>query len=300
MKKTPFFAGYTASLKNPFAEELVDLAVFRPLGYIFVKLFLPFPVTPNQISLMAMAAGLAAGLVLAQGTPHAFIIGGLLYCLSNILDCCDGMLARIKKNGTLTGRIVDGVVDYVTGGAVFIGLGTGLTAAVRSGTLHLPANAWLLVAAAALSTVFHAICSDYFRNTYLSQQTSPSPGNKGEIEKFTAELARLNTGRGRTADKILIRLYLGYCKLQAGNVRCHGNQAPSPEKQPPKAVRPMTVIFWNLIGPSTHVSFFILAALLFRPMVFFIFVVAAANAWMVFLLLLRIFETTLPGQQRKI
>jgi membrane protein implicated in regulation of membrane protease activity len=194
----------------------------------------------------------------------------------------------------VTGRIVDGVVDYVTGGAVFIGLGIGLTNAVQREALHLPFNAWLLVIVAALSTALHAICSDYFRNGYLGQQKSQSNGKESEVEKFATELSRLNSCKGRSADTVLIRLYLGYLKLQAGSIqrRRSASSAALP-------VKPATVIFWNLIGPSTHVSFFMLAAFLYQPMVFFFFVVIAANAWLLFLFLFRIFKNTLHRQFRK-
>ncbi len=49
-------------------------------------------------------------------------VGPTLY---NIIDCSDGQLARLKKNGTHTGRIIDGSADYITAAFVFIGLGIG-------------------------------------------------------------------------------------------------------------------------------------------------------------------------------
>jgi hypothetical protein len=228
-----------------------------------------------------MAFGVAAGFFLANGTHHSFIIGGILYGLSNILDCCDGMLARIKKNGTITGRIIDGVVDYVTGIAVFTGLGIGLAAAMSRGALHLPGNAWLLVGFAAASTVFHAILSDYFRNSYLDQQRSPSGGITDEKEKFTAELSRLNALKGHRIDKTLIRIYLGYLKLQSGQSQRRSIKDP-PAK--PVLIKPAQVMLWNLIGPSTHISFFILATILYRPMILFAFVIILANLWAIALL----------------
>jgi hypothetical protein len=286
VKKTHFLTDYLRSLKAPCAEELVDLAFFRPLGYLFVKAVLPLPVTPNQVSLAAMVFGIAAGLCLARGTPRSLAIGGLLYGLSNVLDCSDGMLARIKKNGTATGRMVDGVVDYVTGAAVFIGLGIGLTRAVHAETLSLPANAWALVAIAALSTALHAVFSDFFRNTYLDQRQSQSAGVESEREKYGAELTRLNAGKGHNVDKVLIRVYLGYLRLQAGRSQSRRNKTPS--SMPQRLIKPSTVVLWNLVGPSTHIFFFMVAAFLNRPMVFFGFVVIAANAWMLVLLLFRI------------
>jgi phosphatidylglycerophosphate synthase len=287
VKKKPFFADYSTSLKDPCAEEIIDLFLYRPLAYLFVKIFLPLPVTPNQVSFLAMASGVAAGFCLAGGSPRSFMLGGILYGLSNIFDCCDGMLARIKKNGTATGRIVDGVIDYINGAAVFTGLGIGLSSAVHQGTLYLIGSPWLLVAAAAASTALHAILSDYYRNAYLDRQQGPSGGIEAEIEKFSAELTHL-TGRKRLdPDTLLIRLYLGYLNLQAGHAR-RRNPASSSALAP---ISPKTVILWNLIGPSTHISFFILAAVLYRPEIFFFYVVVIANLWTAALLAARMFKT---------
>jgi phosphatidylglycerophosphate synthase len=278
VKKAHFFADYMQSLKQPCAEELIDLVVFRPLGFLFVKMFFPFPITPNQVSIMAMIVGIAAGFFLAGGTHFSFVIGGTLYGLSNILDCCDGMLARTKKNGTATGRIVDGVVDYITGGAVFIGLGMGLTKAVHLGTLHLPCNAWLLVVVAAGSTALHAVLSDYYRNTFLEQRRKPSAQVEGDQEKYNAELFRLNGEKGHVADKVLIRLYLGYLRLQAGNRLRQANKVTS---RIAVAITPARVILWNCIGPSTHITFFILASVLYSPGILFFFTAILANVWTV-------------------
>jgi hypothetical protein len=281
VKDPAFFAAYTTSLKEPCAEEIIDLVLYRPLGFLFVKTFYPFPVTPNHVSLLAMAFGVAAGFFLARGTHLCFIYGGILYGLSNILDCCDGMLARIKKNGTITGRIIDGVVDYVTGIAVYVGLGIGLAAAVSQGSLHLPGNAWILVGFTAASTALHAILSDYFRNSYLDQQRSPSGGIADEKEKFTAELSRLNTLKGHRIDKTLIKIYLGYLGLQSGQLQ---RRSIKDHPAKPRLIKPAQVMLWNLIGPSTHISFFILAALVYRPMILFVFVIILANLWTIALL----------------
>jgi phosphatidylglycerophosphate synthase len=296
VKHAPFFADYTRGLKDPCAEEFIDLVVFRPLGFLVVKTVLPFPVTPNQVSVLAMVSGIAAGFFLTHGTHPSFMIGGILYGLSNILDCCDGMLARIKKNGTATGRIVDGVVDYITGGAVFIGLGIGLTKAVHLGTLHLPCNAWLLVVLAAASTALHAVLSDYYRNTFLDQRHKSSGGVENEQEKYRAELSRLVAGKGHMVDRVLISLYLGYVRLQAGNAQRQKSKAIS---RMPVIITPVKVILWNCIGPSTHITFFILASLLFRPEIFFFFVVILANLWTVALCAARIFENirSLPRRE---
>jgi phosphatidylglycerophosphate synthase len=291
MKTTTLFSEFRNSLKNPWAEELIDLVLYRPLAFILVKCIAPLPLTPNQVSGLAMIAGIAAGFCFAGGTPRDFVLGGVLFGLSNVLDCADGMIARLKKNGTKTGRIVDGLVDYVASGAVYIGFGIGLTKAVQAGTVHLPfgvRSAWLLVVLAVVSAILHSISSDYFRNAFIRRLAGKTAADDDERRVFSEELARLMKLRGHWFDKTLIRIYLKYLGLQSG--RPAEPALPVPEAAPlrrPPAVSAVTAALWNLIGPSTHITFFILAALFFSPAVFFAFVIVAANLWMAGLFLVR-------------
>ena len=282
MKRFRWFVEFRDSLKSPWAEEAIDLVFYRPLAFLFVKLLLRLPVTPNQISLGAMAAGIAGGVFFAGGDRSGFVLGALLYGLSNVLDCCDGMIARLKKNGTPTGRIVDGLVDYVTAVAVYAGFGVGLSKAALCGTLHLPygCNAWILMIAAGASFAAHAMLSDKYRNMFIEQLRRAGEPAEDEIAKFTAELGRLRALQRRGFDTLLIRIYLKYLRMQG---RVHPAALTNPTR-----ISAATVVLWNCIGPSTHISFLITAAIFFKPALFFIYVIGAANVWMISLFLLQL------------
>jgi hypothetical protein len=275
MKIRSLVTEFKDSLKNPLAEEIIDLVLYRPLAFVFVKCTFRLPLTPNGVSLMAMAAGIAAGWSLAGGRPQDFAAGGLLFGLSNVLDCADGMIARLKKNGTKTGRIVDGIVDYVASGAVFLGFGIGLAR-----TADFPAASLSLLVLAVASTILHSIGSDKYRNAFIRQCTGKTADNDDERRIFSEELERLRKERGHLVDRTLVRIYLRYLSLQSAKSHMQDN-AKVPAVSGTDAVR------WNLIGPSTHISFFILAALLYQPSVFFIFVIGAANLWMAVLISMR-------------
>ena len=283
------FAQYKSSLKNPFAEELIDLAFYRPLAFLFVKSTLPLPLTPNFVSLLAMIAGIGAGVALSAGTAAGFITGAVLFGLSNILDCSDGMIARLKKNGTMTGRIVDGLVDYVAHGAVYLGFAIGMARAVASHGMELPCNPWILMIAAGISTILHSISSDYYRNAFIRREKRGGGGDDEELRLFSQELARLKSRKGHAVDKVLISIYLKYLGVQQRKKSTAAPSAEQPAAPMHKVVTPLQAVLWNLIGPSTHVSFIILAAVLCRPMIFFIFDIGAANIWMIGLFIIQSF-----------
>ena len=281
MKDTGITAQFRQTLKNPAAEELIDLGFYRPLAFLLVKIFVLFPISPNQISFLAMLCGIASGIILGGGTCAHWILGGLVFAFANVLDCCDGMVARLKHNGSKTGRIVDGLVDYVTNAAAYIGFAIGASHAVAAGTMHLPCNVWLLMAIAGISTILHSIASDYFRNSFINQTKRAGTTAGTEFEEFTLERNRLAGLSGHHLDKTLVEIYLWYLTLQSRkNVQTGTSDALRPK------VSTLSIIMWNLIGPSTHISSLVLAAVFFCPMVFFAYVIGIANVWMLLLLII--------------
>jgi hypothetical protein len=282
MQQPALLLEFRKSLKNPVAEELVDLFLFRPAAFVFVKLLYPLPITPNQVSFLAMIAGIASGILFTGGDRPHFFFGAVFYLLANLFDCCDGMIARLKKNGTMTGKIVDGCTDYIIGIAVYGGFAIGLHKAVLFYGLHLAFNTWLLMILAGISFIVHAVMSDKFRNAFLLQIKQDNGSQENEFDKFKAELARLEGQRGHLFDKILIRIYLRYMQLQSGQLQ--KNKILSSKHSKPLSAT--IVVLWNLIGPSTHVLFLIISACFFIPTIFFFYVIGLANLWMIVLFLL--------------
>jgi len=142
---------YKASLKDISIEQPLHLYFFRPIAFVLVKLIYRFPLTPNQISFISMMAGIASGIFFFFGDARSFLYGGLLYAFAYILDCVDGMIARLKKTGTPVGRIIDGAGDYVNSVAVYTGFALGLVRA----NYELPVSPYLLVSLAGASFILH-------------------------------------------------------------------------------------------------------------------------------------------------
>lgn len=98
--------------------------------------------TPNRITLVAFALGMAAAVCFARAGWPWLIAGAILYHLSFVADCVDGKIARLKDTGTVFGGWLDFTCDRIrttvcalaltigqylaTGRAVFLLLGFGL------------------------------------------------------------------------------------------------------------------------------------------------------------------------------
>ena len=49
---------FKQSLKTVDSEEILDLVIFRPISFLFVKLIYNTNITPNQISSVALVFGI--------------------------------------------------------------------------------------------------------------------------------------------------------------------------------------------------------------------------------------------------
>jgi phosphatidylglycerophosphate synthase len=107
--------------------------------------------TAHQVTVASLLVGLAAALLLAQGSWGASVAGGLLLVLSCVLDNCDGEIARFRGTASRSGGRLDDIADAVVHTALFLGLGVGVSAALGR-------SLWLwLGVVAALGTVIENV-----------------------------------------------------------------------------------------------------------------------------------------------
>lgn len=237
---------FRKSLKSVDVEEIIDLIFFRPISFVFVKIIYNTSITPNQISVLSMLTGIAAGIAIAFGNYTFFIAGGFLLMISNVLDCADGQLARLKQNGTKIGRIIDGFIDYVTGFSFFAGAGVGLS--IMTGNIL---SSWLLVAAAGASRIFQNMYFDNFRNDYLKYVYDKGSDLEYELTEFKKFKEVLNRSKGRYFDKFLVEIYIRYSSVQKKGTQ-HKLYDVTPEEY--KRKNKFVLRLWSWLGSTTHLA----------------------------------------------
>jgi phosphatidylglycerophosphate synthase len=263
---------YKKSLKNLHAEEPLDVYFYRPLAFVIVKALYSLPITPNQYSLLALLSGIASGYYFAKGDQVSLQWGAFYFFLFAVLDCCDGMVARLKKNGTEFGRLIDGLVDYTVNAIAYITLAIGFKKQISNDLIQ----PWILVVGAGLSKALHSICYDRYLNEYLAYEK----GNDGfvalelDLIKNKIEVAKKE---GRPIRSWALSAYHGYTALQAGKAQ---KTLPFDPKQycqrNLKALR-----MWSMIGPAVHIAFLVLALILKMPNLLFIYAIIIGNLWLV-------------------
>jgi phosphatidylglycerophosphate synthase len=110
--------GLPKSFQGP-ADALVN----QHLSLRMTRLLCRTPVTPNQVTLLALAVGLAGAALLAGGGRAAIAIAGALIFLQNVLDSCDGELARLRFQFSALGQWLDNIADDLVDAALMAGLG---------------------------------------------------------------------------------------------------------------------------------------------------------------------------------
>lgn len=268
-------AEYKRSLKLREVEEIFDLYFYRPLAFALVKAIYRTNITPNQLTIISMFVGVLGGIGYGFGYPSAVAAGAIFYGLSIVIDCSDGQLARLKKNGTRLGRILDGLIDYVVMIAIYIGIGVGLVP--ESGDRRLW---WLLILAAALSNLFHSVALDYYRNRFIEYVQGSSSQDEDDYQSFKHEFERLAVHKAKPLRKASIRLYLQYLTLQR-RMTMNWGDSKSGKKPVEEFYRRnrAALRLWTFLGSTTQGTVLIITSLVNRIDLYFWAMIVAGNVW---------------------
>ncbi len=111
-------------------DGFMERNVERPLSRVLSRRLAPTPITPNQMTLMSAAVGLAAAPFFLFDAPLWQTIGALIFLAHSILDGCDGELARLRFQESRWGGILDFWGDNVVHTAIFVCMALGWSRAV--------------------------------------------------------------------------------------------------------------------------------------------------------------------------
>jgi phosphatidylglycerophosphate synthase len=119
------------------AERKLDSWLVKPTDGIFARanrrmsipisrLIIPFPITPNMVSLFTLGVSFAAGVFLSLGGYWNMLTGAILSWFSSVLDGCDGEVARLKLQESAFGCWLETICDNLYYLFIFSGLTIGL------------------------------------------------------------------------------------------------------------------------------------------------------------------------------
>jgi phosphatidylglycerophosphate synthase len=93
-------------------DRFWDLYVCRPIAAVVVYALKDTRVTPNQITLVSLLVALGAAAILLGWSGYAGLVCGILVLEgAYVLDCADGMLARLRGTASPAGHLLDFLMD---------------------------------------------------------------------------------------------------------------------------------------------------------------------------------------------
>ncbi|MDR0230656.1 MAG: CDP-alcohol phosphatidyltransferase family protein [Dysgonamonadaceae bacterium] len=195
-----------SSLKSFDTEEFIDMHFYRPIGYRWALLFKKKRITPNQITIASIFIGIAAGICYYFDNIWINVLGIFLLIWANSYDSADGQLARMTRQKSEFGRILDGMGGYFW----FISIYFAIVFRLQ------PEWGWWILALALVAGYSHALqagMADYYRSIHLFFL-------KGKLEselqnsKDLAEKCKNLSWRKNTFVKLFETLYVVYTKTQ--------------------------------------------------------------------------------------
>jgi phosphatidylglycerophosphate synthase len=93
--------------------------VCRPVAAVLVHALRGSRVTPNQVTLAALAVALVSAALLVMLPGHVgLVVAVFVFELSYVLDCADGMLARLRNVQSTAGHLFDFLMDEIKAFAI--------------------------------------------------------------------------------------------------------------------------------------------------------------------------------------
>ncbi len=163
---TPTKSSYRDSLKSMDTEEHIDLAFYRPIGYAWACLAARLGVTPNAITIASIFLGIGAGVAFYYNNLFINVIGMLLLIWANSFDSADGQLARMTRQYSRLGRILDGL----SGDFWFATIYVAICLRENHTSAFFMAHPWLIWVIAVVTGICHAkqaAMADYYRQFHL-------------------------------------------------------------------------------------------------------------------------------------
>lgn len=247
-------------------EEPLDFAIFRPLAYVVVKLTYFLPLTPNMFSFFAFLSALFAGWSLIHGESH-FFYGGLGVFAFSVFDCCDGMLARLKKNGSFYGEMIDMLVDLISNICFFFGLAYGV-----SKSSNYVSSMPFLVIVSGIFILIHASIYRYYRTQYEFYLSGNPEGRHDHLEMFRAKLDEVNANNGSFFEKFILTAYLLFSDQQ----KKEKDIKVYPVEDYLNLNKPLLPL-WGFIAGTSHLFVLSVALMFSRPEIYVVTAIVIYN-----------------------
>ncbi len=191
-----------STLKSADTEEFIDIYFYRPIGYRWALLFQKLGVTPNAVTIASIFLGIGSGICFYFDNIWISLLGIFLLVWANSYDSADGQLARMTKQYSALGRVLDGFAGNLWFASIYVAI------CLR---LYPEWSGWIWVLAC-VTGYFHskqAEMADYYRNVHLLFLKGKSGSELDNSTELTGKFNSLSWKKNFGA-KLVVFFYRNY------------------------------------------------------------------------------------------
>ena len=203
---------YRDTLKSMDTEEHIDLAFYRPIGYMWACLAKRLGVTPNAITIASIFLGIGAGVMFYFSDLWLNIIGMLLLVWANSFDSADGQLARMTKQYSRLGRILDGLSGDLWFAAIYVAICLRENVTSEFFSAH-PWVIWVVAVVTGMCHAKQAAAADYYRQFHLYFLKGEEGSERESCDELRKRLATLSWSKDFWK-KLTLTVYTNYTANQ--------------------------------------------------------------------------------------
>ena len=207
---------YKSSLKSMDTEETLDLMFYRPIGYMWAVLCAKVGITPNAITIASIFLGVAGGILFYFGKPQDLwlnYVGMFLLVWANSFDSADGQLARMTKQYSRLGRILDGLSGDFWFVAIYFAICFRVNETSEFFMQHWSGWIWILAILAGGCHAKQAAMADYYRQFHLYFLKGKEGSELDSVDQLDKDFATI-PWQGHFWKKVTMMFYRNYTANQ--------------------------------------------------------------------------------------
>lgn len=287
-------SSYRDSLKSMDTEETIDLMFYRPVGYAWACLARRLGVTPNAITIASIFLGVAAGVLFYYSNLWLNILGMLLLVWANSFDSADGQLARMTKQYSRIGRILDGLSGDLWFAAIYIAICLRENVTSPFFMEH-PWVIWVVAVVTGLCHAKQAAAADYYRQFHLYFLKGEEGSELESLDDLRAKLSELSWSRNFWK-KLTLWFYTNYTANQEALTpwmqrlrraiakRWDGRMAPQSFRDAFRKASLPLMKYTNMLSFNTRVIALFVSLFLQMPWLYFAFELTVLNIMLIYMI----------------
>lgn len=286
---------YKNSLKSMDTEEFIDLAFYRPLGYLWAVLCSKIGITPNVITVASIFLGVGGGILLYFHGEQLWLnyLGIFLIVWANTFDSADGQLARMTGQYSKLGRILDGL----SGDFWFVAIYVSICLRVNETDAVFAEQAWIIWVIAAFAGVCHvkqAATADYYRQFHLYFLKGESGSELDSCNMLDKKLAEMSWKK-EFVSKFMMTIYRHYTAnqekftpfmqmLRYELANRFSSNIPNTFRVAFRAKSKPLMKYTNMLTFNMRIIALFVAVIIKKPWLYFVFEITVLNILLVYLI----------------